>query len=48
MNVTSLAELVVEEVAMGTVIHCTGETDVFGFASCLSTQLFKVRYIRTG
>lgn len=36
MNVTSLADLIVEEKGLGSIIHCTAETDVFAFATTLS------------
>jgi hypothetical protein len=38
VNVTSLAELIVQEKGLGSIIHCTSETDVFAFVTTLNIK----------
>ncbi|KAM3577914.1 hypothetical protein VYU27_000019 [Nannochloropsis oceanica] len=38
VNVTSLAELIVQEKGLGSIIHCTNETDVFAFVTTLNIK----------
>jgi len=38
VDVTSLAQLIVQEKGLGSIIHCTAETDVFALATTLNIQ----------
>ncbi len=38
VDVTALAELIVQEKGLGSIVHCAGETDVFALATTLNVQ----------
>jgi hypothetical protein len=45
VDTSRLAELIVEQAGLGTVVNCTDEEDVFAFASMLNMSFHKVRRV---